>query len=284
MNSRMSLISLSRSLFNMCLLAIRSRFSRRVITSDGSASVVSLTSYGRRIPWVYLAIESIGLGKKRPRSVILWLSDEERENPLPASLERLVRRGLEIRYCADWGPHKKYWPLIAGDEGETAVIVIADDDVIYPDYWLDVLEETYLAQDAQVVAHRAVVITLDGNEQPKSYSHWVRAAGKQQGSRVLPTGVGGVLYGPRAISAIRSQGDRFTNVAPRADDLWLHFCFVMAGLTAVQVAKTDRRDFIDLRGTGSQTLTSTNVGGGGNDVVFGELWETPEYRSAVLGK
>ena len=68
----------------------------------GSAPVaVSLTSHGDRIDDVALTVESIASGSVRPGRLVLWLDDAARFASLPASLRRLVRRGLEVRLTED---------------------------------------------------------------------------------------------------------------------------------------------------------------------------------------
>lgn len=63
--------------------------------------VVSLTSYGERIRYAYLAIESIMQGALKPNRIVLWLSDDEKDKILPATLQLQIKRGLEVRYCPD---------------------------------------------------------------------------------------------------------------------------------------------------------------------------------------
>ena len=105
------------------------------ITAPGGP-VVSLTSFGKRIDSVYLAIESIARGSTLPSELILWLDDETRYNSLPSTLERLARRGLTIKLSKNYGPHTKYYPYISSQHEFSLPLVTADDDIIYPRDWL----------------------------------------------------------------------------------------------------------------------------------------------------
>lgn len=274
--------SLLRSAYFMALMQMRNFCVRSAVVDQLGATVVSLTSYGPRLGHVHLAIESIARGGSQPCRLILWLSEDSRNHPLSSSIRRLQKRGLEVRFVEDVGSHKKYWPLAMSGENLNQAVVIADDDVVYPTYWLLRLECEYAKGRADVIAHRAARIAIDGRGNPVPYADWKHAAPAETSSRVLPTGMGGVLYSPAALEAVRRNGERFKEVAPRADDLWLHFCVVSAGFRPLQVDSTRRRDFIDVRGTGSQTLTESNVGGGGNDVVFAELYRSSVYRDALI--
>ena len=82
----------------MARLWLRNIFAREPITLDGGP-VVSLTSYGKRLERVFIAIESIAAGDTLPGRVILWIDNDHASVKLNRGLRRLVRRGLEIRNC-----------------------------------------------------------------------------------------------------------------------------------------------------------------------------------------
>ena len=60
---------------------------------------------------------------------------------MPKELKELMKRGLEIRFCKDIGPHGKL--IYALKEFPDAIVVTADDDMIYPKDWLEKLFESY---------------------------------------------------------------------------------------------------------------------------------------------
>lgn len=69
--------------------------------------IVSLTSHGRRIFDVSVAIESIMQGTVKPNRIVLWLSEQMRGKSLPVVLQRQMARGLEVAFCKDIGSHTK---------------------------------------------------------------------------------------------------------------------------------------------------------------------------------
>src|ERR1700728_3972607 len=87
------------------------RYSRARITCP-AGPIVSLTTYGKRSRTVYLAVESIGKGHVRPSRIILWLDARAIFHNPPATIRRLVRRGLEVKLCENYGPHTKYYPYL----------------------------------------------------------------------------------------------------------------------------------------------------------------------------
>ncbi len=273
--------ALTRSVVGMSVMHARNLFYRRRFPFAASGVTVSLTSYGARLRTAHLAVESILRGRVKPSRVILWIAEEERVARLPGGLRRLAARGVEIRYVQDDGPHKKYWPIISELDELPLAVVVADDDVIYPRYWLAELTEEHDRTGREVIAHRAALVDIDESGNIKPYVEWQHALKGECGPRVLPTGMGGVLYGRLALEAVAARGTGFRIVAPRADDLWLHACVVSAGFQPVQLKRTDRRNFADVRGSGAATLTSQNVGGGGNDEVFARLLMCPSYNAAL---
>lgn len=110
-------------------------------TTQGERMVVSLTTFPLRIGKVHLTIQSI-LRQSRPADrILLWLSKEEfpEEAQLPANLLRLKEKGLDIRFCDNIRSFKKVF--YTAQEFENDVIVTADDDALYPENWLEGLNE-----------------------------------------------------------------------------------------------------------------------------------------------
>lgn len=134
--------------------------------------VVSLTTYGARFKTVHLAIESIARGSRKPAKILLWIDDEELLQNLTPGLRRLIERGLEIRPCPNYGPHKKYYPAVAGNVLRSGqLIAVCDDDTIYPRRWLEMLLVGAAASPGQIICHRAHTMSVQG-EAIVPYSSW----------------------------------------------------------------------------------------------------------------
>jgi hypothetical protein len=211
--------------YSLWLRAVN-RWSRQPVTGDCDVDV-SLTSFGRRIRSVWKTLETIGRGAERPRRIVLWLDDEDVVQNPPESLRRLMRRGLEIKHCADYGPHKKYFPYVM-EKPPTRTLVTADDDMFYPRAWLAKLVAAHRA--GEVTAYRARIRT-DG-----SYGTWPMCTTNESSPQVFATGVSGVAYPPQLLTVLREQGDSFLSVCPRADDYWLHFAAAASDTPVRQVS------------------------------------------------
>lgn len=219
---------------DMFWLMLRNRFAWTAVAPGNPGPVVSLTTYGKRARVVYLAIESIARGRVLPSRLILWVDDAALyENP-PGALLRLRRRGLEIKLCRNYGPHKKYYPYVESQSVFNAPLVTADDDVIYPRSWLAGLMAAHRQFPDCVNCYRARVITLrDGKIAP--YRQWPLCRSDRAGLTTVSTGVSGVIYPVALLGDLKSAGTAFESCCPKADDLWLHVQAIRAGCYIRQI-------------------------------------------------
>ncbi|WP_175415868.1 glycosyltransferase [Curtobacterium sp. SGAir0471] len=233
----------------------------------GSAPVVvSLTSHGRRLRSVSLAIESIVSGSVRPQRLVLWVDDEaDRMRALRSRpLRRLIARGLELRVGEPVGPHGKWWPYVQSEEHHTLPLVTADDDVRYGRAWLRVLLDAHTAAPDTVHCHRAhqIVLTTDSTLAP--YMTWPPCRSTTPSHASFLTGVSGVLYPPALLDALRADGAGFRETAPHADDVWLTARAIAHGVRVAQVDATPRV-WRTIVGGQRSALSRSNGTDGGND-------------------
>lgn len=240
---------------------VNSKSDRRV--AGGSGPVVSMTTYGKRLASVHLTIESIGRGRILPSRLILWLDEEEAYAHPPVELSRLVERGLEIRHCPNYGPHKKYYPYVESEPAFIGPLVTADDDVLYPRFWLAGLVAALSRYPGCVCCYRARTVTFDGDALAP-YRDWPATTSDAPSYRTFAIGVSGVLYPPAVLGLLKSSGTGFETVCPRADDIWLHAHALRAGCP-IALGRRKSTNFRSLPGSQVGTLTDENVDSGGND-------------------
>lgn len=245
---------------------------------------VSLTSHGERIGSVHLAIESIARGRALPRSITLWLDIPEASwRPTP-QLVAQMRRGLAVRFTENFGPHTKYYPHCVSSGAPGRPLVTADDDIIYPVGWLDTLWKAFRQSGSQaIVAHRAHWMEQDGNGSLRPYLEWTRCGQSTASPRVFATGVSGVIYPAHMLAELRERGTAFRQVAPRADDVWLHLVALRAGIPVRQAAPRPL-DLPVLPGTQGGGLGHGNVFGEGNDVQIGAAYGHDDLRRLFLDR
>lgn len=200
--------------------------------------IVSLTSYGDRIRYVYLAIESIMRGIIKPDRIILWLAYEEDSKELPVSLQMQMKRGLEIRYCKDIRSYKKLIPALQAFPD--AIIVTIDDDMIYDVDFLDNLLYGYQQHPNCIIANRTHKIVCGTEGKPVSYLNW-----QWWSYDTLPshfnflTGCGGVLYPPHCLDKEALNEESFMSLCPTADDIWFNAMALKNGTRVFHAIRTN---------------------------------------------
>lgn len=252
------------------------RFSHQPVTGKADV-VVSMTTYGERIRTVDVALESIARGTVRPRRMILWLDDPEAMDRLPIGLERLRSRGLEVRLSQNFGPHTKYFPYVASNGHSEMPLVTADDDIIYPATWLEQLVEANRARPGMIHGHWVRTITVNSGSLT-GYQDWSRRRDTAPAMSNFALGVSGVIYPPRMLRELRARGDLFLDACPGADDIWLHWVALRAGIPICQVG-TVSRHFPMIPGSQTNPLSDLNVGQSRNDHWIRALYSTTDVSA-----
>lgn len=199
-------------------------FSKKKLAYDNDEIIVSLTSYGKRINFVFLTIESIIQQSYMPRKIYLWLYIDDIPKGLSGwILNRQKMRGLSINYVErDSRSYKKLSPLFEMEEIDFDYVVTADDDVFYPKNWLEIFKDNYTKQSDCVYCYRGRIITYKSdNIDPVRYSDWPLANIKNSlANNLIPTGVSGVCYPRGAISDDVFDYLTIDKICPCADDIW----------------------------------------------------------------
>ncbi len=233
--------------------------------------IVSLTSFPDRMYDIHYCLYSLLNQSLKPDILVLWLGIEQfpnKEKDLPKSVLKLVKNGLAIKWCKDIKSYKKLIPALS--EFPNDIIVTADDDIYYPNYWLKTLYDAYINNKTMIHCMRAHRVSFDklGNILP--YNSWEHQIQKVQPSfNNFFTGVGGVLYPPHSLSSEVMNEKVFKTLAPNADDVWFWAMAIKNG-TKINVVNSDFKSVCinperELGISGEFTLGQLNVQEGGND-------------------
>ena len=192
--------------------------------------ILSLTTYNKRIFDVALTIESLFQQTIKANRIILWLAEDEfMGRDLPVKLTKLIDRGLEIRYCEDLKSYKKLIPTLA--LFPEALIVTVDDDIIYPDVFLENLINAHKENPSYILCYRARQFSFNWMGKLRPYMKWKIASHKQAAAlSILPNGIGGILYYPGCFDKQVSRKDLFMKLAPKGDDLWFKAMTLLKGV------------------------------------------------------
>ncbi len=231
---------------------------------------ITLTTVPRRLKRLHLSLASLLHQRLKPYRILLWIGEESVAH-LPWQVDRLRCRGLDIRARPDVGPHTKL--IYALREFPDDINVTADDDRLYPCWWLDRLYSSYLRNPSAIHCHRAHGMGFDSAGALLPYRNWrLLSRGEQGPSMILfPTGTGGVLYPPRCLHSEVFNVEVMRRICSCADDVWFK---AMSMLNGVSVRKVDPefREFPSVSGTQDGRLWNMNIMGNDTqlDAVFSQ--------------
>lgn len=237
--------------------------------------IITLTTYGKRINTVYLAIASLMRQSMRANRIILWLSEKEfRGGTLPATLQLLEKKGLEIRYCKDTRSYKKLIPTLT--LYPDATIITVDDDAIYDFELIDRLVRAHIAEPTTVWGNRVHRMAIDKTGNIAPYKKWSAAKPLEESELNFATGVGGILYPPHVFSPEILDESKFMTLAPTADDIWFKAMELKSGVKVKRIPpRTSEREDDHLGGfvKFADGLAGENVNNGRNDSTILALKE-----------
>jgi len=200
-------------------------------------TIISLTSYPPRIDIVSQTIQSLLNQVPAADLVILYLAESEFPNKkIPKKLTDLAKNNktFQIRWTTDTRSYKKLIPAL--QEFPNDIIIIADDDTIYPQEWLERLLAAHKKYPKTVIGHYVYRMNLN-----KPYRRWRKIQNKfwrkwffgRPSFKNNATGVGGVLYPPHSLHPDVFNEKLFKKIAPTNDDLWF---WAMTVLNGVKIA------------------------------------------------
>lgn len=244
--------------------------------AEGPEVVVSLTTFGPRLKSVYLAIESVMQGSVKPQRIVLWLADELKGQPLPLSLQRQMKRGLQVCYCPEWRSFKKLVPAL--QQYPEACLVTIDDDQLYDRHLLQYLLESYAEHPLAVHANEVYRITSNGNGKIGPYVGWLRGYADHDVSPLnFPIGEGGVLYPPHCLDAEVLNEAAFMRLCPTADDVWFYAMALKKGVCARKTCTADVRGEVSIENPtvqqGALKYVNVEKGLSRNDVQFQAVFD-----------
>lgn len=232
--------------------------------------IVSLTTYPARMNDARYALFSLLQQTVKPDKVLLWLAEEEFPEGAPSLLSDFCNAGLTIEFCKNLRSYKKLVPTL--QRYPDSVIVTADDDIFYDPAWLEKLTAAYRQAPQYIHCHRAHIVQLDENAQPRPYRKWRSGV---SGETTAPSymnffiGCGGVLYPPHSLYQDVCDEKLFAELAPIGDDIWFWAMAVMQrtkiNIVSNNISEMTYIDPAKELGIGGTPLWRLNVGRRIND-------------------
>jgi hypothetical protein len=236
--------------------------------------VVSLTTYGKRLNEVYLAIETVMQQTMKPNKIVLWLGNDMEKINIPVTLRSQQKRGLEINYCKDIRSYTKLIPSL--QKFPESLIITIDDDCLYN---FDIIENLYNAYErnpSQIYALRLHRMKMRSSSRLEKYSNWIWGYENFDSSPLnFPTGVGGVLYPPQCFSKEVFNSDVYLNICKYADDVWFKAMSLMNGYISQKVYTHNKNgnDFLINDNIQDITLAKQNNDKSMNDIQLKAVFD-----------
>lgn len=239
--------------------------------------IVSLTSYPDRMYELKYTLYSLLHQTLKPDRIILWLAEEqfpEREADIAPSLLALKENGISIMWCEDIKSYKKLIPAL--ERFPEDIIVTADDDLYYPENWLELLYNSYLENPDCVHCHRAHRVQILGG-QFAPYNSWPKKVSSDHPVyQVFPTNGGGTLFPPHKLYKDVVCKELFTEIAPGADDIWF-WAMCLLNQTKIQIVTGGIKQPVavnwsrEIGITDESTLYQNNGAKQQNDIYLGNI-------------
>lgn len=247
-----------------------------------SKVIVSLTTHPMRIKTVWITIASLLQQTVKPHLIILWLAEEQfPEKKLPKSLLRLQKRGLQICFCEDLKPHKKYFYAML--KYPKYYIVTADDDIFYPEDHIERLWEAHKLYPTAIICHWSHRIEFDETGQFTPYNSWEDNGKETPSYRTLAIGCNGILYPPGSIPKNAFVKENIMKEALFTDDLWLKCMEILNGRKTLNCNDTVLIYFNILSAQKSGLWKKNTDGEKNNDRVWNRLTQLyPEVKDKLI--
>ncbi len=246
--------------------------------------IVSLTTYGLRFYDVAATIESIMQGSMKPNRIILWLGEDMKDTDIPQTLQRQMKRGLEIEYCKDIRSYTKLIPCLK--KYPEASIITIDDDVIYRYDMVENLINSHKRHPRNIISNRMHQIVLGSDGKPAKYRDWRWETKTDEVSPLnFQTGVCGVLYPPHCLDDEVFNEDVFMNICKFADDVWFYAMALKMGTCVVKTKTRNMRmghDLIENPTVQDDKLSKINIKGNGNNAQLCAVFEKYDLYKLLL--
>ena len=184
--------------------------------------IVSLTSFPERMEDIHYCLYSLLNQNFKPDEVVLWLANEQfpnKENDIPQEVLKLKNNGLTIKWCKDIKSYKKLIYILK--EQPNDFIVNVDDDIFYPADWLEKIWNAYIEHPNTIISSRPRVVSKDSDNNLLNYNKWDLSTQFMEPSFLnFPTGAGGTMYFPGALSEDIFDEETFMDLCPSGDDIW----------------------------------------------------------------
>ena len=205
-----------------------------------SKVIVSCTTTFDRLKYLYHMLKTLEEQTVQPDEVIIHVSSEPYLSDKGISeVPEWMNRGIfRVQETANIGPYRKLMPLLPA-LGEEDLVVTADDDILFDQFWLEALLNHARERPDEVISTRARYIRRKKSGQFMNYHNWKRVYFEESGMDILPLCGAGVVFRKRHLDPGLSEDTSFLSIAPTTDDLWYRALSLKKGVPVFVDPKID---------------------------------------------
>lgn len=253
--------------------------------------IVSLTSYPARLKYLHIGIVSLLQQSKKPYKIILWLKEEEftHKHLLTQEMQDLEQCGLTI----EWIPEniRSYAKLIpVMQKYPNALIVTADDDLIYMPQWLETLYSTHLKNPKHIIGLNGLVLIKKNsinletfhniNQHTNILNKNANIYNNASHNNYLQTG-GGVLFPPQSFSKEVFNQDVYMDICKYADDIWFNAMAILNDKKRYIIEPTKDNYYTTIGAVQATGLFKFNIVESRNDTQFKAVFDKYNLYSYI---
>lgn len=248
--------------------------------------IISLTSFPERMYDIHYCLYSLLTQSFKADKIILWLAEEEfpnKEKDIPQKILNLRNKGLTIKWCKNIYSYKKLIPSLK--EYPNCNIITVDDDLFYNKNMLKNLYEMHLKYPNDIISSRCRKISFNKDGSFDKYENWKLCYNEQASSFTnFFTGGSGTLYPPDSLDENVLNIELFTELCPKADDIWFWSMAILNGTKIKSIEKpiVNILQVNPFRSyTNELTLWKYNENGGNMKQLKNILNEFPEIKEII---
>ncbi|WP_447002206.1 hypothetical protein ACRAKI_20975 [Saccharothrix isguenensis] len=179
--------------------------------------VVTLTTVPDRLTYLRPALRGL-LDQTSPadRVVLAWPRQSLRTG-MPYPSPPALPRGVDVLHCEDEGPATKFLPVLRAEPD--AVLVVADDDAIYPDTFVEDLLRAHRQRPDAALGLRGQPVRLGVD--PRYLGHVYGTAVRSAVAVDVLMGMWGYLIPPGALDDAVHDFDGWPPEVRWQDDVWI---------------------------------------------------------------
>ncbi len=245
--------------------------------------ILSMTTFTKRLPKIHICLKSLINQSFKADRIIVWLGPDVSHEDITYEMINLEKYGVEYRFVnADLKSHKKYF--YAMQEFSDSCVITVDDDVVYPKDMVKTLVSAH-KKNPNVVCARRVHCILSKKGKILPYSEWIHECREitKPSFKLMPTGVGGVLYPPHLFKNIAFNKEKIISTCFEADDIWLKFMELIHNIPVVWV-KCLLCEPPVIKSTQKFALCNTNVIQNKNDIYMENMFNDYPEVLELIGK